>query len=101
MVAHQVCKWFIPTQLVSKAEIELLMTKCFLCVATTSSQFNWDHLRYAKHITVSYCIQHPSDLVMTFKRHIVCCSPLLHIGFFPTSTMSNYFFFAFYLCALS
>lgn len=100
MLANQVYKWFILIQLVSKREIELLMTKCFLCVATTSLQFDWDHLHYAKHITVSYCIQQPPDLVITLNCHsMLLCFTSYWI--FPTSTISTIFPLLFMFLVLS
>lgn len=80
----------MPTRLVSKREIKLLMTKCFLQETTSSSQF--DHLHYEKHTTASYFIQHPPDLVITFNCHIVGYSPLISYSAFSVPTMGNNFF---------
>lgn len=99
MLIHQIYRGFMPTRLVSKREIKLLMTKCFLQEATSSSQF--DHLHYAKHTTASYFIQHPPDLVINFNCHIVGYSFLISYSAFSVATMGNNFFPCVYLCSFS
>lgn len=97
MVVGQVYRWFILMQLVNKREIKLLMTKCFLHLATSSSQLDWDHSHYVKHITVSYCIQHTPDKVITFNCHTVCYSVLATYWTFPLPTRGKNFFFPLFL----
>lgn len=73
--------WVVYTCTAIKQERNQTASDCFLHAATCSSQFDWDHLYYAKDITVSYCIQRSPDLAITFNCHIMLLPPYFIVDF--------------------